>query len=346
MATTKSSSTSKPSGAAMFQKASLSEFGGGRWEGGIATCTKSVYGPFKYPGSDTGKHTLFTLTNWRSEDGEDHPVQYQAGFFGETDPDKLSRNAYPSKDGIVPAGPEGMDLEELLEIYAKLASGDMALTPEEEEDYQGPSVVFKVDPDHPSSPKLPKKDWAQFIDTVIHLPEFQAEDGTSTFPLTDDANCVVGYKFDLSWLPQANRSKSQREKAGGKTFEVLVPTQSFGIDEEWQTEIESEKKGTTTAATKATTTAKKVAKPEPEEVEDETEETDETEFNLEKEVENLVYLQLVEIGREATKVEFNSKVVQALSPENRRPALGFLSDNKWLTSTDRPWTSKGGKFSA
>lgn len=348
---TKPKTSSKPS--ISFQQAT--EFGGGkRWEGGIGTVTRSVYSPWHYPAPDIVKYQLFALVTFTDEAGDDHEVPYQAGFFGDDD---ILNNAYPSRDGVTPAGPEGMDLEVLLDKYAGLAAGTDSLTEEELPDYQGPYVVFPKDPENPDRPcpKLPKKDWAQFISAVEGLPEFQNEDGTSSFPKTTAADCVVGYKFDTAYFKQANKSKNAKG-----TYEVLVPVASFGLDEEFAAEQEEETPKSKTTSKGSTGTGKPGVKPatsksrtapvaeeteeeEIEETEEETEEGGEDEiFSL---VEGAIFKVLKELGRPALKKDFYAKTMKLLPQKSQVDAVDVLNNTKWLTSGERLWTFKNGQFS-
>lgn len=351
----KSSSPSIP----MFQKANVREFGGGRWEGGIATVVRGVCGPWKYPPkagdpNPSNKHTLFSLQTLRDESGEEHIIPFQAGFFGATDPKDRGfyNNAYPSRDGVNPAGPEDMDMEELLEIYSKLAAGELVLSEEEAEDYYGISVVFRTDPEnHTNIPKLPKKDWTQVTQSVEALPEFQGE-GMFPFENSSDFNMLEGYKFEWAYMPQKYVSKKM--KAQGKTsFEVLTPIRSFGKDEEWEAE-QAEEEGTPVLplSNKGPQSSKKKAAPAPP-VEEEEEETEDEgveesgEDELGDRVDAALLVTLQKIGHPAVKREFNATVAKMFKgPEQLEVLNNYLNNNKWMTSEDRSFTYADGKWSA
>lgn len=364
-----SAQTSKPSGPT-FTKGSAMEFGGGRWEGGIATIVAGKYGPWCYPKKpgDTSppKHTGFGTLILREEDGTEHEVHYQAGFFGETDPSERGfyNNAYPSKDGVYPSGPEGVDMEELLETYAKLAAGELVLSEEEMGDYEGTTVVFRDNPAAPGvKPKLSKKDWSQLSESVVAIGKADGNEELRSIIFDEDGNlksedfdAFNGMKFNWIYEKQKYVSKKMKEQGKDK-FEVLIPDQFFGLDEEWlaeQSEAQEEEPEAlelTSTVNKKTTGKKATAPPpEPEEDEEEQEEEEVEEEEQEEETEpesedpfgdrvDLAVLKaLRKLGRPAVRRDFNAIVASSFKTTEQKKVLDYLNNPMWMASKDRSFT--------
>ncbi len=355
------------------------EFGGGRWEGGIATIIGGKYAPWCYPKKqgDTSppKHTGFGILTLLEEDNTtEHEVQYQAGFFGETDPTERGfyNNAYPSKDGVYPAGPEGMDMEEILETYAKLAAGELVLSEEERADFEGNQVVFRDNPEAPGvKPKLSKKDWSQLSEAVQALAK--AEGGEELRSIifdengnlkSEDFDAFNGMVFSWCYVKQKYVSKKMKEQGKDK-FEVLVPDQFLGMNEEWLAEMgeegdQEEEEEQEKSVVKKGGVKKAAPAPIEEEDEGEQEEGEETDNEEEEEeteqeedeseeegvsadpfgdrVDLAVLKALRKIGKPAVRREFNAIVAFSFKTTEQKKVLDYLNNPKWMASKDRSFT--------
>lgn len=315
-------------------------FGPLTWQGGIGTVVKSVYAPAMFS-RESGKHALFHLVTIREEDGTEHLARYLRGFFGNTDkkPDSkkfIGNNTYPSKDRKWIAGPAGKTTEELLEEYADLAKGKdesgIPSIPEDEiEDYEGYYVVSMAET------RGGNNDDRQLLNKVKAITQTDpADPSTSTVSFEEDSRFLCGHKFLWDRLPQEFTFK-QKEGQEKRDYKILIPTQYFGLDEEWEAESQANGK----------TKEKKEAKPttDTEEVEQSTDESEEDSFAEDLTMKIRSFLVKNKAKGPLDKKTVSTFVVNAYpEPEQKKMAIALWGNLKWSTHEDRPWTYEDGAW--
>lgn len=308
------------------------DFGPVAWQGGIATVVKSVYAPDMF-GKKSGKYGLFHILTLREEDGTEHTSRYLRGYFNNTDPkpgDKRYKgfNVYPSKTSTSIAGPEDKSLEELMEMYAELGNGDLKLEEGEVVDFEGYFAISMAET------RGGNNDDRQLLDKVREKTKKEGEEN-SAVSFDQDSRFLCGHKFHWDRLPQTYPFKA-KEGEEAKEFKILIPSAYFGIDEEWEAENKS-------SANSKSSGSKEESKP----VESETPESEETnEFADNIELKILQFLKKNK-GKEIDKKQISTHVLGLFSDvDDRKSALNYCGNNKWMVSDDRPWSYEDGKFKA
>lgn len=310
------------------------------WQGGIGTIVKSVFAPGMFS-KESGKHVLFRYITIREEDGIEHTVRYLRGWFSYKDKEgkkRIGLNMYPSRDGVMIAGPEGKTLEELLEEYSELAAGKGAdntipSIPEEEQPlYEGVYVVSMEET------KAGNVDDKQLLAKIREKTLTDPTDPTSCpFDLNGRSDVLCGMKFQWDRMEQ-EFSFTPKEGQEKKEFKILLPTHYFGMDEEWEAE---DKVNGKTKEKKTTTT--KAASDEPE-----ADESESTPNPLEDAVEEKIRSFLVRNkGKQLVKKDLTTYIANVFPADQRKEVLAIAGNNAWLTDTiSRPWSYEDGKFSA
>jgi hypothetical protein len=312
------------------------QMGFDRWSGGIGTIIKSVFAPAMFS-RDSGKHGLFHLLTIQEEDGVEHIARYMRGFFGNTEKDgkkSIGRNSYPVREDGTIAGPLDKSLEELLEEYAQLAKGKdenntIPQIPEEEQHLYEGVFVGSLEENIKDS----NTDDKQLMGKIKELTRTDpADPESSPFTGAERSDAICGLKFQWELLDQQYPFKA-REGEAKSEFKLLIPTQYFGMDEEWEAHNKANGK------TKEKTTVKAEAN------EDET--ATETEADdFENDVEGRIVAFLVKTKKPLTHKDISTHIANAFkSPEERKKAIGVVNI-KWLVDENRPWTYENGMFQA
>ena len=306
------------------------DFGPVAWQGGIATVIKSVYAPDMWS-EKSGKYGLFHILTLREEDGTEHKARYARGYFANTDPkpsDKKYKgyNVYPSKSGKSIAGPEDKSLEELMELYKDLGNGDLKLDDGEEVEYEGYFAISMAET------RGGNNDDRQLLDAVRKHTTKEGEEN-SAINFNQDSRFLEGHQFYWDRLPQAYPFKT-KDGEEAKEYKGLYPTKYFGIDEEWQAENKS-------SSTSSTSEKKSAAS------ETETPESEETnEFADDIEMKVLGFLKKNK-GKDIDKKAISTHVLGLFTVgDDRKSALNYVGNNKWMVDDARPWTYDDGKFKA
>lgn len=310
------------------------DFGPVAWQGGIATVVKSVYAPDMFS-QKSGKYGLFHILTLREENGAEHTSRYLRGYFAGTDPKPTDKrykgnNVYPSKTMTSIAGPEDKSLEELMEMYAELGNGDLKLEEGEVVDFEGYFAISMAET------RGGNNDDRQLLDAVRKHTTKEGEEN-SAINFDQDSRFLEGHKFHWDRLPQAYPFKT-KEGEEAKEYKGLFPTAYFGIDEEWEAENKSSK-----SSMASSSSSKEESKPA-ESPSPESEETNEFADDIEMKI---LALLKKNKGKEIDKKQISTHVLGLFSDaDDKKSALNYCGNNKWMVSDDRPWTYEDGKFKA